>query len=690
MSGVQKILLPTGTAAEVLGRRRAAALHPAFPRDWLAGASAWEGGPELLHLCWELGRCAPEASESEQRALMLLGFAALAGLRAGSTRMPVRGALAERVRAEILVPLGATEADLRALEAVLESPPPSTASVLGRPGDYAPLLLDGDWLCTQRMRAMEDLLVNGLARRIDGKPHATATQAKSALAQVLARPAHKEGAPVPLSEEQQKAVRAALCQPFTAIAGGPGTGKTSIVASMLRALGQLGVRPVEIALAAPTGKAAARMDQAVRAHLRSVLEQDAADAALLAGLPPAQTLHRLLGYSPSRDRFAHHGGNPLAASVVIVDESSMIDAFLMQRLECAVAPEARLVLLGDAEQLPSVDAGAVFRDLVPLEVAAQDPRSRAAVRLTHSFRMDARDPAGRNVLTVAAKVNAGELPAMQAGGALADATVRVREDPAALADEGVELLDCASGDAVHRGFLERWHRARWTGAHTARALRTYRFSAGEALEADRAELEALVQHLEATRLLGLTRSGRELAGTGGANAYLHQLVLEAHRRAGERIFGAPELLAGEPVLVEHNDYARGLFNGDSGVVVRGVEGAGRSRPMAVFRAGEGFRAFALEGLGGTVALAHAMTVHKAQGSEADQVAILLPARDLPLLCRELLYTGLTRARRSAVVVGSPELFGVGVARALDRFSGVGERLGGVQKPAAAKARKRRA
>src|SRR5690606_38992691 len=159
-----------------------------------------------------------------------------------------------------------------------------------------------------------------------------------------------------------------------------GTGKTSIVASILRASVQMGLAPDAIALAAPTGKAANRLTSALQGYLHSIEAPLPTDDGLRAASPQAQTLHRLLGYSTRRGSFRHHGGYPLGYALVIVDEASMIDLGLMMRLMRALHSATRLVLLGDAEHHPSVDAGAVLRDLVPPADAAEgDPRRRAAI-----------------------------------------------------------------------------------------------------------------------------------------------------------------------------------------------------------------------------------------------------------------------------------------------------------------------
>ncbi|MBF5044759.1 exodeoxyribonuclease V subunit alpha [Aggregicoccus sp. 17bor-14] len=709
-----KWLVPTGTAARevvrvnpALGRRNT--VLPAFPSFLLEGASQWEDGPEMLHLAWELARCAPEATAEESKALVMLAFAALVSVREGSTRMPVRGEAGRAFLGAVLERLGAhPKKDLEAVLALVETLPEGVRTVLG--GPERPLVLDGQWLSLQKLRHSEDQLVGALRARMTLPPVLAEGEAKARLAEVLERPPLAGGKPLKLSEEQQRAVATAMCRPLTLITGGPGTGKTSIVVSLLRTLVRLGVAPETIALAAPTGKAAMRMDESVRAALGSVSEPSAEDTRLLEARPPARTLHRLLGYSPSTDRFLHHALNPLAEDVVIVDESSMVDLFLMDRLVRSLKPGARLVLLGDADQLPSVDAGAVFRDLVPDEappskpapaksptkarkeqlplplgegwgegagfptVPPSDPRAASAVRLTQSYRMDPSDPAGRNILTVARAVKAGQ-PVQLGGEGDARAALRTRARDLALS--GMEVLECEPGGTEFQSLLDRWDTDVLRGGGDLDSLvrREYRFGLEGCVSEDAADLERLFRRFESARLLCLTRSPNDPSGTGAINAYFHRRAL---RLATGLQRQAPEFLPGEPLLVEANDYDRKLFNGDQGLVVRGVDLAGDRQQhfMAAFRSGDGFVAFHLDGLRGRIQHAYAMTVHKSQGSEFDRVALVLPSRDLPLLTRELLYTGMTRARRSVVVVGASALLQTGVQRGLSRWSGVAERIRG--------------
>jgi exodeoxyribonuclease V alpha subunit len=387
-------------------------------------------------------------------------------------------------------------------------------------------------------------------------------------------------------------------------------------------------------------------------------------------------LHRLLGFVPQgarEGRFRHHENNRLAERVVIVDEASMIDLFLMDRLVRSMRDDALLILLGDADQLPSVDAGAVFRDLVPW--------APTAVRLTQSYRMDPVDPAGRNVLSVARRVQAGRVPALfdaaPSEGDEPPEVITVHAQAAKLAFERVEMI----GADQRSSFYERWFHEQVCGSDGAafdrRIARIHHWRRDRFEPEEERELGVLFDHYDRHRLLCATR-GESPTGAAHVNAVLHRKMLERWRLLDPALGGqAPPLLPGEPVLMLHNDYDRGLFNGDQGVVLRVSEGEA-GHPMVVFprpqKDGPGFAVFHLDSIRAALALGYAITIHKSQGSELDQVGVILPDEDLPLLTRELLYTAITRARRAVTLVGRREILEAAVTRQIRRFSGVADQL----------------
>jgi len=604
-------LSPLGTVR----RRMEGAAAGDYPFELLAGLRDADLGPESLFLAWELAGLATDLPPAERSHLTALLVRVLIQIAGGSTR-------------------AAVSAGDRALLA-------RAGAVVGAPGARCPFILDRGFLYPQRLLACEDRLAAALRARRDGAPLAGEAQVQQAVTAVVAA----AGGP-PLTDQQLAAVRAALAGRLTVVSGGPGTGKTSIALAIVRGLARLGIPAAAVALAAPTGKAANRLEESIQHGLARLPGPNAtADAELARAAPPAQTLHRLLGWSPTRGTFAHHHNNRLAHRAVIVDESSMVDLTLMERLVRSVADDARLVLLGDADQLPSIEAGAVFRDLTPL-----------AHRLEHSHRVDAATGGGRDLAALARGIRDGapRAPAPAPTGALRF--------------EGVEAVPAADREAL----LERWYDSVLAPdpAIAAAAQRAYRAGGdGRFSSGDEADLTRLHAHLHRARVLCVTR-GRP-TGTWAINQWLHQ------RQGG----GPAPFAPGEPVMALRNDYQRGLYNGDQGVVIRLDEGDARPARLAAafplrLPTGLGWQAFPLDGIGEGLELSYAMTVHKSQGSELDLAVLILPDIPLPILTRELLYTAATRVRQALVVCGEPAVLAAGVAAPLVRSSGLGDKLGG--------------
>lgn len=398
---------------------------------------------------------------------------------------------------------------------------------------------------------------------------------------------------------------------FRIITGGPGTGKTTKVAEIVA--GYVDANPeVRIALAAPTGKAAARMGEAIEAAWTRAGRADL----LARGQASGTTVHRLLGYLPTSDVFRRTADNPLEHDVVIVDEASMMPLLLMDALVQAVRSDAKLFLLGDHDQLASVEAGSVLADLV----RAQDALGGAVERLTHSWRFSAE----RGIGALAEAIRSGD----------ADAAVRAMHDATGEVSWVATSVDDAS-----------WLAAA-AGSHVDAA-----FAAADA--------PAALEVLERQRILCATNVGR-----AGSMA-LTQRVEEELRRRGHRGHGTH--YHGRPLLIARNDYALDLFNGDVGVVWEGeavISTPGREQTQ---------RRVPLPQLP-DARTAWAMSVHKSQGSEFDTAIVVLPERDLPILSRELLYTAVTRARKRVLLVGSEAVLRAAVQRTARRGSGLAERL----------------
>jgi exodeoxyribonuclease V alpha subunit len=600
---------------------------------------------EPAYLGWEIARCAPDLDRGAHRTVEILAATCIAAMRAGSTRVPTDGRLAMALAA---VGAGDALGDALALLERARAGDAAVTGVLGPPEARTPMVLDGAWLYAERMRVLEERFCARLLGRL-ARPSQNDPRTVSKVLRAVA------AGPPALTEEQKRAVRAALTSSFALITGGPGTGKTTIVVALLRALAWTGIPMEAIAIAAPTGKAAQRLQEALATGL-AASARDMAEAALLTLAPEPQTLHRLLGWSPSSGRFARHENDPLPHRVVLVDEASMIDLAAMDRLLRALGPDARLVLLGDADQLPSVEAGAVFRDLCA---------ALGAERLTLNLRV-ANDPGARRIVDAARAVNGGQMDARFAE------AVSTRHAVQEIAFEGVEHL-AAPWAEVGEALLDRWWRVRVASLEgfAERVGRAFRMRDGELEEGDQLELRALFEHYGRARLLCVTRVRGFVTGAQAINdALLARLRGGTRPRRGSSM----ELAPGTPVLFERNDYERRLFNGDQGLVVRVDPGDGSgARPTAVFPRRGAFVAFPVDALSDLVP-AFAMTVHKAQGSEFDHVALLLPEADMPLLTRELVYTAMTRARRSVVLVGETDLLARAVSRAIERHCGVAERL----------------
>ncbi|GAC1396054.1 MAG: exodeoxyribonuclease V subunit alpha [Mycobacterium sp.] len=406
-------------------------------------------------------------------------------------------------------------------------------------------------------------------------------------------------------EEQRAAAELALSQGLTVLTGGPGTGKTTTVARLLALLGG-GLR---IALAAPTGKAAARLQEAVRLEVSRL---DPSDRAALAGLH-ATTLHRLLGNRPDTSaRFRHNRGNRLPHDVIVVDETSMVSLTMMARLLEAVRPETRLVLVGDPDQLASVEAGAVLADLVD----GLGEERIAALKTSHRF--------GESIGELATAVRVGD----------ADRAIEVLRD----GGEHIEWIDTVDSRETLRSVL----------VPHALALRTAAMLGDE---------QAALQVLDEHRLLCAHRRGPY--GVGHWNRQVERWLTE---ETGEPIWSS--WYAGRPVLVTANDYGLSLYNGDTGVTVVRDE---------ALRAVIGAQSFATSRLA-DVETMHAMTIHKSQGSQADEVTVLLPQEDSRLLTRELFYTAVTRAKERVRVVGSEAALRAAIERRAVRASGLAQRL----------------
>lgn len=572
------------------------------------------------------------------------------------------------------------------IQAVAESPLVATSR---DPGGAEPFVLDGSRIYTRRLADYEFRLARALRARARTRLEPNDPELFRRGLKAL----FPLGAPLPegeLDRQQLAAVFAAL-RGLTLLTGGPGTGKTSTVRAVLallwcqrRAEGPASdLSPLRVGLAAPTGKAAARLTESLRSGLTPFLQK--ASGALppgatldelrsfYEGLRP-QTLHRLLVFQRARPtRFRHDRERPLPHDVVVVDEASMIDLALMAKLVDAVRPTSRLLLLGDPHQLASVGAGSVLADMLD---GGRDP----SLVLTPAFAKQVRDASG---LTVRGRKAAGtqrplgdctvalvhnhRFPADSPLGRLASAVLTSEDDPApafAALPELSDAPDAPVGRLAHgaRGALPAEARRRILAGY-----RPYleRLLAGprpnETLEAFHA---AVLEAFGRFRVLCAHRRGA--LGVAGFNERIERLL--ARELAGF----VPEdpFYLGRPILVRRNDYVVRRYNGDFGIVVENERG---ERTVAF--PGEDGR---VEYLAPVRLPLHqtvfAMTIHKSQGSEFDEVLVVLPAHSSPILTRELLYTGVTRGRKRVALLSSDEILAETLKRRVERASGLSEAL----------------
>ncbi|MCV7288227.1 exodeoxyribonuclease V subunit alpha [Mycolicibacterium wolinskyi] len=537
--------------------------------------------PADVHVAQRLTALAKEPDKSVELAVAL----AVRALRGGSVCVDLRS-----VAAQVELPSLPWPSPDAWLAAVKASPLLGTPPVLRLFGDL--LYLDRYWL--EEQQVCDDVLALVGARTDDAAPDVTRLFPAG-------------------FEEQRAAANVALSQGLTVLTGGPGTGKTTTVARLLALLAEqaaLADRPsLRIALAAPTGKAAARLQEAVQLEVDRL---DAVDRSRLSGLQ-ATTLHRLLGPRPdTSSRFRHHRANRLPHDVIVVDETSMVSLTMMARLLEAVRPQTRLLLVGDPDQLASVEAGAVLADLVD----GLGSRGVAALKTSHRF--------GESIGALASAIRAGD------------------------ASSAIEVL-AAGGENIE-----------WVRDNATERLRdvlvphALRLRQAAILGDVRTALSTLDEH----RLLCAHRRG-----PFGVTHWNRQVQRWLTEETGEPLWSS--WYVGRPILVTANDYGLKLYNGDAGVTVATPDG------MRAVVGGSG--SFATGRLT-DVETMHAMTIHKSQGSQADEVTVLLPSEDSRLLTRELFYTAVTRARTRVRVVGAEAEVRAAIDRQAVRATGLRERL----------------
>lgn len=429
-------------------------------------------------------------------------------------------------------------------------------------------------------------------------------------------------------DRQRLAALLAQFKALTLVSGGPGTGKTTTVVKLLALLqSQVGDKPLHILLAAPTGKAAQRLSESIRGAKEKLPVTDDVKAVIP---EQAQTLHRLLGAQGDTGRYRHDADNPLSCDVLLIDEASMIDLALMHAVLKALPDEARLILLGDRDQLASVEAGSVFGDLC----ATQGMSNTLCVQLT---------PYGVNLAPQAVT------------SPLADCRVELVRSYRFSADSGIG----AAARASREGDVETFLQALTNSPDLSRC--------------STAQLPAqLEQGYAAYR-----EAAQQGAPASAFAAFLRFRVLCAHRQGAAGVEGLNALMeagrspwyAGRPVIIRANDYALRLFNGDIGLCLPTAEGL-----RVFFETSPGnFRALA-PGRLPVHESAWAMTVHQSQGSEFDDVLLVLPEVVTPVLDRPLIYTAVTRSKSRFALCGEEGVLKAALFTLPQRESGLVEKL----------------
>jgi exodeoxyribonuclease V alpha subunit len=524
--------------------------------------------------------------------------------------------------------------------------------VVGSPGEVSPLILDSEnRLYLYRYWAYERNLADALLVLASGRAdELNSACVKDGISRLF--PETEEDEP----DWQKIAAAAALWSRLCVISGGPGTGKTTTVVKILALLlEQVGGTRLRIALAAPTGKAAARLRESIR-RAKGRLEEATAVCPLIPS--EVTTLHRLLGVIPESSRFRHDAKNPLPYDIVVVDEASMVALPLMAKLVQALPRTGRLLLLGDRDQLASVEPGAVLGDI---------SSTGSSPRYSPAFRNYLADVTG---CSLAESVTKTDQPP------LADSLVVLQKNYRFASGSAIGMLSRAINEGNQLAVLETL-RDKTQETVSLRDLPTAG-TLSSALESSvlAGYCEYLLHKDSAVDALAAFDRFRVLCAVRGGSYGVSSL-----NRAVEDLLAAQRLISpasvwycGRPVMVTVNDYALRLFNGDVGIALPDPAQPGA---LAVYFSAEegGVRKISPLRLPPHETV-FAMTVHKSQGSEFDRVLLVIPPTDSLILTREILYTGITRARKSVEIWCGEELLAAAVTRRIERRSGLRNALWG--------------
>ena len=542
-------------------------------------------------------------------------------------------------------------------------------TVVGKAGDFMPLIIDDDHLYLNRYWQYQQNLAEKIHARIAIKN--TLDEKQQAWVNLRLADYFKPDAGSTNSDSgevnwQKRAAELALQNRFLIVSGGPGTGKTTTITRLLallieqhqllesnvaletsannaspdiievNVLNNKTKSSLNILLAAPTGKAAIRMLDSIREVSQSLQTELDLDESILAQMPTqASTLHKLLGYKPNSAQFKHNRDNPLHADVVLVDEASMIDIALMSKLIDAVPEHAKLILIGDKDQLASVETGSVFADICA-GLNNSDSLVTSLVTLRKNWRFDTDSDIGQCAIAA----NQGDSKTL----------LNVLNDPTRSATELILPANMRDTELI-----KPWHNY---------------FAVLNNPESSLPEIFAAFNQYRVLCALRRGLNGSQTM-TNRIETALDKQSLISRRRGSnhQQSIGYSQHYHGRPIMITQNSYSRGLFNGDTGItLIRDGE------IKVYFPTADGeYQSFSPIRLP-----AHettwAMTIHKSQGSEFDQVVLILPQEEMPLLTRQLVYTGITRAKERVSIVASEDVLTAGIKAEVVRATRIEQHL----------------
>lgn len=531
-------------------------------------------------------------------------------------------------------------------------------NTVGKPGDFCPLVLDGTRLYLYRYWEYEKKLVNAIQNRVEKKDFEIpdTKHAREVLSKLFPEPVREK------TDWQKIASLVGFFKRFSVISGGPGTGKTYTVAKILAFLCELSFCNLRIFLCAPTGKAAARLNESIRRAKRTLACSDDIKAAI-----PDETftLHRMLNTITGTPYFRYNSENQLPADVVVVDETSMVDIALMSKLLQAVPVDARLILAGDSDQLSSVESGSVMGNLC---------NKNAPVFFSNSFCDDLKKISGENinVSVIQHEIKRSD----KRNGMLLDCIVRLKERFRFKGAGSIgELSSLVNSGEVKKtlSLLKRKNDVSFKNFCThddfLKELETRIADVISDCLMTQDPHEAL-ERLNKFKILCAVKKGA--LGADTINRMAEKMLMRKKIILHENLSNN-QWYKGKPILITKNDYKRELFNGDMGIIL--PDPSSQSNELYAFFQGEhGMTRKFFPNQLPEHKTAFAMTVHKSQGSEFDEVLLILPDKDNPVLTRELIYTGITRAKKKVSIWGTERILSMSISRCIDRTSGLSDAL----------------